>query len=64
MVRFIREINDDVRTTHKQQLLSITKEDIQRAGKKYLKDRKQTGICLMGPEVENAKGDWDIIHLD
>ena len=67
-VEFMYGITEDMRQKTREQLLDVTREDVQRVADKYLVDPKpeRTAVCLLGPRKPWIVDDvpkWDVRRL-
>jgi len=58
---FISDVTDDMRQENRDKLLCVTKESIQQAAEKYLRNPEALGVTVIGPENEAIKSDKEWI---
>lgn len=61
--QFLSHVSDDMFDTHRRSILDTQKEDLVSVCKKYLKDNKFLGTCLIGPHNEDIQknSSWNIV---
>ena len=67
-IEFMYGITEDMRQKTREQLLDVTKEDMQRVANKYLvnPEQERQAVCLLGPKKPWIADDvprWDVKRL-